>query len=102
MSGRRERGTPRLEERKQQPEIEQDGSRHRAVGKRARRELEGYQRARQAETDDPDVEAHADAPESLSIHAADRVGTSRDADQDAGHDPRADLQRRGAEQAKLP
>src|SRR6267142_4051751 len=85
----------------QQPGIEHDRNGHRTVRQCAVRQFQIDQHPGQAETDDPDVEAHANAAKRFCVESPYKVGAQRNADEDAGNDRGDDSEAVDRKQAQM-
>src|SRR5512145_284594 len=76
----------------EQDRVDGDDGGHHAVGRAAVHESERTQERRDPETDDPRIEAHADAPERFGVDVPDHPGAERHADDQTRHDERHEPQ----------
>src|SRR5215471_3614496 len=90
------------EEPVQQHHVDRDDGREHAVRFGALEDAEHVQERRDAEADDPRVEAHTDAAKRLRVDAPDDPRAERDPDEQAGHHHRREEERVTREEAGVP
>ncbi len=74
---------PRREESVEQPDIDRDDGQEQRIGGTCIRQPQDPQKRREAEPDDPRVDAHADSSECFRLHVTNDPRANRDADDDA-------------------